>query len=228
MAWSAPSLRQASALSCDPTVTITLAPNALASWIAMVPMPDEPPWISSVSPAFKRAALEHIVPDRHQRFRGRAGLHASTAPAGTAHRLGILRDAILRVAAAGHQRHHLVAELVLVGAGADRDHFAGDFEAGQVAGAGRRRIAAGALRHVGAVDARGRDLDQDLVRAGRRHRAGFGHQHLGAAGLADADDGHLRGQLFHDLSLIYPWRNAEIRSGTCLASRVPAGNRFRR
>jgi hypothetical protein len=31
-------------------VTITLAPKAFASWIAMVPMPDEPPWISSVSP----------------------------------------------------------------------------------------------------------------------------------------------------------------------------------
>src|SRR6185436_253111 len=39
-------------LSCEPTVTITLEPNALASWIAMVPMPDEPPWISRVSPGF--------------------------------------------------------------------------------------------------------------------------------------------------------------------------------
>ena len=39
-------------MSCPPTVTITLEPNAFASWIAMVPMPEEPPWISSVSPGF--------------------------------------------------------------------------------------------------------------------------------------------------------------------------------
>ena len=39
-------------MSCEPTVTITFEPNALASWIAMVPMPDEPPWISKVSPGF--------------------------------------------------------------------------------------------------------------------------------------------------------------------------------
>ncbi len=39
-------------MSFDPTVTITLEPKALASWIAMVPMPDEPPWISNVSPGF--------------------------------------------------------------------------------------------------------------------------------------------------------------------------------
>ena len=39
-------------MSFDPTVTITFEPKALANWIAMVPMPDEPPWISSVSPGF--------------------------------------------------------------------------------------------------------------------------------------------------------------------------------
>ena len=32
-------------------------------------------------------------------------------------------EILVRVAAAGHQRHHLVAELVAVGAGADRHHF---------------------------------------------------------------------------------------------------------
>jgi hypothetical protein len=29
---------------------MTFAPNAFASWIAAVPMPEEPPWMSSVSP----------------------------------------------------------------------------------------------------------------------------------------------------------------------------------
>ncbi len=50
---SAPSLRQASHLSSEPAVTITRAPNCLPSWIAVVPMPDEPPCTSNVSPAFK-------------------------------------------------------------------------------------------------------------------------------------------------------------------------------
>ena len=29
---------------------MTVEPSALASWIAVVPMPEVPPWISSVSP----------------------------------------------------------------------------------------------------------------------------------------------------------------------------------
>jgi hypothetical protein len=69
--------------------------------------------------------------------------------------LGSLRDAILRVAATGHQRHHLIAELVPGDARADRDDFARNFKAGQIAGAGRRRVAAGSLRDVGTIDARG-------------------------------------------------------------------------
>ena len=39
--------------SSEPTVVMTRAPKAVASWIAVVPMPEEPPWISTVSPAFK-------------------------------------------------------------------------------------------------------------------------------------------------------------------------------
>ena len=120
----------------------------------------------------QRAALEHVVPDRHQRFRDGAGfLHRQRRR--HRHRLGVLRDAILRVAAAGHQRHHLVADLVPVRAASDRDHFARDFKAGQVAGAGRRRIGAGALRDVGPVDAGGGDLDQDFVRRRARAPRGF-------------------------------------------------------
>ena len=200
MARSAPSLRQASALSCEPTVTITFEPNALASWIAMVPMPDEPPWISSVSPGFS-APRSNTLCQTVISVSGIAPASCDRQRRRHRHRLGVLRDAILRVAAAGDQRHHLVAELVLGRACAERDHFAGDFEAGQVAGAGRRRIGAGALRDVGTVDAGGHHLDQDFAGAGHGNAAGFRQQHFGAAGLADADDGHLRGQLFHDLSL---------------------------
>ncbi|GCC46094.1 hypothetical protein chiPu_0029950, partial [Chiloscyllium punctatum] len=156
----------------------------------------------------ERAALEHIVPHRHQRFRNRTGfLHRELRRHG--HRLRVLRDAILRVAAAGDQRHHLVADLVL-GAFAERHHFARDLEAGQVAGAGRRRIGAGALRDVGTIDAGGRDLDQDLAGLRHRQRAGLRHQHLRATGLADGNDGHLRGQVGHGWSLVgeEDWRMA--------------------
>jgi hypothetical protein len=61
------------------------------------------------------------------------------------------------------------------------------------------------MRDVGTVDAGGHYLDQDFARSGYRQGTGFRQKHLRAAGLADADHGHLRGQLFHDLSL----RNAE-------------------
>jgi len=153
----------------------------------------------------QRPALEHIVPDRHQRFRDGAGLQHRQAR-WYRHRLRILRDAILRVAAAGHQRHHLVAELVLLRIGPKRDHFARHLEAGQVACAGRRRVMARALRDIGAVDACGHHLDQDFALARNRHRPGFGDEHLGAARLADADNGHLRRQLFHDdLSQSLQW-----------------------
>ena len=46
----------------------------------------------------------------------------------------------------------------------------------------------------------GGDLDQDFIRTGRRYGAGLRHKHLRTAGLADADDGHLRRDFFHDLS----------------------------
>ena len=45
-------------------MAITVAPNALASWMAVVPMPEVPPWTSSVSPGLQAPALEHVVPDR--------------------------------------------------------------------------------------------------------------------------------------------------------------------
>ena len=102
-----------------------------------------------------------------------------------------VRGAILGVAAARNQRHHLVAGLEARGASAERNDFAGDLEAWNVAGAGRRRIVAGALRDVRPVDAGGRDLDQDLVLARRRHGPLLRHQRLRPAGLWNADGGHL-------------------------------------
>jgi len=42
---SAPSRSQAAHFAAEPAVAKTRAPNACASWIAVVPMPLEPPWI---------------------------------------------------------------------------------------------------------------------------------------------------------------------------------------
>src|SRR6266571_37434 len=148
MARSAPSLRQASAFSFDPTVTITFEPKALANCIAMVPMPDEPPWMSSVSPDFSAPRSNTLC-------------HTVISVSGMAPASCI----------------------------------------DSIAGAGRWRIGAGSLRDVGTVDTCRGNLDQDFARPGRRHRAGLGHKHLRTARPADADHGHLRGQLFHVFSL---------------------------
>jgi hypothetical protein len=65
----------------------------------------------------------------------------------------VVDDGQLGVAAAGQERHHPSAVLGLTGA----------FEARDVGrGARRRRIAAGALGEIGAVDAGGADADQHL------------------------------------------------------------------
>ena len=67
----------------------------------------------------------------------------------------------LGLPAAGEQRHHALAVLGLARA----------LEPGNVdRGAGRRRIAAGALGQVGAVHAGGVDADQELALAGHRIR----------------------------------------------------------
>src|SRR5215470_1150398 len=55
MTWSAPMSRQYLAFSALPTVAMVLAPKALQSWIAVSPMPLEPPWIRIVSPAARCA-----------------------------------------------------------------------------------------------------------------------------------------------------------------------------
>ncbi len=82
MAWSAPSFRQASHLSSLPAVTMTLAPSALAIWIAVTPMPLEPPWISSVSPGWsltRSNTLLHTV----KKVSGSEAASTSLRPLGT-------------------------------------------------------------------------------------------------------------------------------------------------
>src|SRR5215831_4195309 len=139
MATSAPSLRHASHFSAEPAVMITRAPNDLASWIAVVPMPDEPPWTSSVSPAFNRPRSKALCQTVKQGLGDRGGRDEREARRHR-QRMAFVRRTIFGVTAADHERHHLIAELPPLHACAQRDHFACDLETGNVGRAGRRRI----------------------------------------------------------------------------------------
>ncbi len=98
------------------------------------------------------AALEQVDPDGEQRLgHGRRFDQRQTprAPAGRSRperrKFGI--------AAAGNQRADLLADQLL-GALAGRDDLARDLEPEDVRRAGRRRIEASALEHIGPIDAR--------------------------------------------------------------------------
>jgi hypothetical protein len=56
-ATSAPKFFAAAHFSAEPAVVMTLPPNALASMIAVVPMPDVPPCTSTQSPGFTSARI---------------------------------------------------------------------------------------------------------------------------------------------------------------------------
>src|SRR5436190_24158947 len=121
---------------------------------------------------FERATLEHIVPDREESLRYRAGL-LHWIVRGNGQGVAFMRKTILRVAAADHERHHLVADLPARHAVAERDHLARDLEARNVRRAFRWRIKTLALHDIGPVDAGGGDLDQNFSRAGRGNRPFF-------------------------------------------------------
>ena len=104
--------RQKAALSALPTVVITVAPNALASWIAVSPMPPDPPWTSTVSPADRWTAVEEIVPDGEVILRqARRFLHDQAVR----QRQAMLRrcHAVLGVTAARRQRANPVADAAI-------------------------------------------------------------------------------------------------------------------
>ena len=126
--------------SSVPAVVATVAPKALASWMAMVPMPPVAPWIRTVSPACSCAVMirfEYTVAATSGQGRGGNQVHAVGNPQ---HLLGADRD-LLRVAAARQQRHHLVPDGKRFGdARTEAGYPAGNFQAQE---SPRRRAAAG-------------------------------------------------------------------------------------
>ena len=82
---------------------------------------------------------------------------------GHRHRGALVDDRELGLAAAGDDRHHAVAGLEALHAGPALDDLAGQLEAGDVLrGAGRRRVAALELVHVGAVEPGAADADEQV------------------------------------------------------------------
>src|SRR5450759_1228541 len=78
----APSSRQASSLYAVPAVTATRAPTARASWIAIVPIPLDPPWIRIVCPGCRLAVMNTLDHTVHATS-GSAAASTSAMPFGT-------------------------------------------------------------------------------------------------------------------------------------------------
>src|SRR5882757_6803781 len=139
------------------------------------------------------------MPDRHECFGNRCGGdHVYSRR--NEKRMSFMRGAVLRVAAPGDERHDFVAELEPRRIFADSDDVAGNFEAWNIAGAGRRWIRSKALHNVSAVYSRCCDLYQNFIRVRRRHGPLVEDKYLRPAGSADIDSGHFCGQHSRDLS----------------------------
>ena len=119
----------------------TRAPRAAASWIAVVPMPEVPPWTRKVSPACRRPRPKTLVQTVKKVSQSAAG-RAHVERARHRQRVVLVGQRVFGIAAAGQQRGDRVADLPGRAAGADGGDLAGDLEPGQVRGAGRRRVGA--------------------------------------------------------------------------------------
>ena len=152
-----------------------------------MPTPPAAPLISTRSPIRRpRLREERVVrgredlgqPARRQRLDGVRDRH----------RLALVHGAQLALTAAADDRHHAVADGEALGARAERDDVAGELEPGDVGRrAGRSRVRAAALEHVGAVEAGGAHADEHLA------VPGLGIGMVGDEHLAVADRGGTHG-----------------------------------
>ena len=113
------------------------------------------------------AALEHVGPDGEERLGDARRLDRREALRDR-QALLVRNGGACRVAAAREERADRIADRPAAHVRAERGDDAGDFETGNVGRARRRRILAEALQQIGAIDARGRDVDQDLAGGGNR------------------------------------------------------------
>ena len=147
-------------------------------------MPLVPPWIRIVSPAFSLPRWNTLV----HTVKNVSGMPAAwIAREALRDRQALLvrHGGALGVAAAGQQRADRIADRPAAHVRAERGDDAGDFETGNIGRARRRRILAEALQHVGAIDARGGDVDQDFAGGGNRIGTLDELQDLRRTGLGD-------------------------------------------
>ena len=134
------------------------------------------------------ATIEQIGPDREERLRNR-GRVLFRYRRGDPQALFRGDGAVFRVAAAGHQRAHVLADCQRVDAVHSHD-LAAHLEAGNVGGPGGRGVFAHPLHDVGTIDAGGRDADEHFTGARLWNGTGGEPQHLGAARAGDFDRVH--------------------------------------
>src|SRR5436190_2298682 len=135
------------------------------------------------------SALEHVGPDSKERLRnGRGGGEIDATRDRQA--LRRRRHAVLGVAAARYQRTHGLAFPPAARLRPDRGNRPGHFQARNVRRPRRRRIPALTLHHIGPIDARGRDFDQDVAASRVWTRALHRDEHVRLAGLSNLNGDH--------------------------------------
>jgi hypothetical protein len=102
IARSAPSRAQAAHFSAEPAVAKTARPIARASWIAVVPMPDDPPWTRNRSPARSPPRMK-TLDQTVKKVSHRQAASRRSIPAGTG-RAWAAWSGVFGIAAAGQQR----------------------------------------------------------------------------------------------------------------------------
>ena len=138
-------------------------------------------------------ALEHIGPDRVERL-GQPGSVRDGNTFWYRQHLRIRCDAVLRVAAACHERSDRLARRETVNTGPGLHDLAGNFKPRQVARPGWRRIQSLPLHDIRAVDTSRLNLNQDFVMAGFGDRPPARDQHVRTAGRDDLNRIHLGGK----------------------------------
>ena len=177
-----------------------LTPNRAPSAIAMVPMPLVPPWTRAVSPSVAKARSNKLV---HTVNNVSGIAAASTIDKRRRHgqALADRRGGIFGIAAAGEQGADRLADELGRNPLAGRGDRSGHFQPRNGGRAGRHRVEAAPLQHVGAVDPGGGDPDEQLARARARHRPADRNQHFGSARPLRIDRGHL----FRNVSHLFPF-----------------------
>jgi len=145
---------------------------------------DRPSWLKT--PSFR---AEDHRPHRARRF-GQCRRVDQRHPRRDVHQLPDGYRDQLRVAAAGEQRAHFVADVPAGNRITECLDGPGDLHAEVGRGAGRWRVVALPLQDVGAIQRRGSDPNQDLTRTCNRIVDLLNFEDVRTAGLSDDDCAH--------------------------------------